>query len=95
MHSKEDATNQATSQQQVLVTVESQTMNVELHSRIELPSNVELQNEVEEHSNSKISGNNELPDKNVQNDSNIERSNEETRAKPRLSKYVKRHHPTA
>jgi hypothetical protein len=55
-----------------------------------------LQNEENAHSNSKIStqGRNvELPKRDVQSDSEAERPNMETRTEPRLSKYVRRHHP--
>ena len=31
----------------------------------------------------------------MHNDSKVDRPNEENRPKPRLSKYVKRHHPSA
>ena len=37
----------------------------------------------------------EIPDRNVHSDSEAGRQNEETRVEPRLSKYVKRHHPAA
>ena len=77
------------------MTAESHTMNVELHSGIELQLDANLQNEVEAHSDSEISVHEreaELPDRDVHSDSKAERPNEETRAKPRLSKYVKRHH---
>ena len=72
-------------------------MNIKLHSGTELHSDVELQNEVEAHFDSEISvheRDGELPDRDVHIVSKVERKNEETRAKPRLSKYVKRHHPT-
>ena len=98
MPTEENATNQVTNQQQVLVTVQSCTMNVKLHSGIELHSGVELQNEVEAHSDSEISVHErdvELPDRNVHSDSEVERPSEETREEPRLSKYVKRHHLAA
>ena len=65
-------------------------MNVELHS------DVELQNEGNAHSNSKISAHErdvELPDRDVHSDSDAERSIMKARKKPRLSKYVRRHHP--
>ena len=73
-------------------------MNVELHSGTELHLGVELQNEVEAYSNSEISVHErdvELPDRDVHSDLEVERPNEETRAEPRLSKYVKRHHSAA
>ena len=66
-------------------------MNAELHS------NVKLQNKGNAHSDSKISTHErdvELPDRDVHSDSDAERPNMETRTKPRLSKYVRRHHPT-
>ena len=65
-------------------------MNVELHS------NVELQNEGNAHSNFEISTHErdaKLPDRDVHSDSDVERLNIETRTEPRLSKYVRRHHP--
>ena len=88
---KEDTSNQAINQQQVLVTVKSHNMNVELHSGTEIHFCIELQNEVEAHSDSAISRVVELPDRGAQSDAKIERSSEETRAEPRLSKCVKRH----
>ena len=66
-------------------------MNVKLHS------NFELQNEGNAHSNSKISTQErdvELPDRDVYSDSDDERPNVEVRIEPRLSKYMRRHHPT-
>ena len=74
----------------------SHNMNVELHSRIELHSDVELHNEVEAHYDSEISVHRkdlELPEKDVHSNFEAKKQNEETRAKPRLSKYIKRHHP--
>ena len=71
-------------------------MNVELHSGTKLHSDAKLQNKVKAHSNSKNSiheKNVELPDRDAHSDSKVERKNEETRAEPRLSKYIKRHHP--
>jgi hypothetical protein len=64
-------------------------MNVELHSDAKLP------NENGAHSNSKISvyeRDVEIPNIYVHSDSKAKRTNEETRAEPRLSKYVKRYH---
>ena len=66
------------------MTTESHTMNVK------------LQNEVEAHFDSKISvheRDTEILDRDVHSDSKAERKNEETRVEPKLSKYVKRHHP--
>ena len=66
-------------------------MNVELHS------NTKLQNEVNAHSDNKISTHKrdvELPDRDVHDDFDAKRLNMETRIKPRLSKYVRMHHPT-
>ena len=77
--------------------VKSHTMNIELQSGTELHSGVELQNEFDAHYDSKISvheRNVEIPNRDVHSDSEVERPNEEMKAKPRLSKYVKRHHPT-
>ena len=65
-------------------------MNVELHSE------VKLQNEENAHSDSEISTherNVELPNRDVHSDPESERSNMEARTEPRLSKYVKKHHP--
>ena len=79
------------------MTAESHTMNVELYLGTKLHLDAELKNEVEAHSNSKISiyeRDVELPNRDVHSDSQVERPNAETRAKPSLSKYVKRHHPT-
>ena len=42
MHVEEDVANQATNQQQVLVTTNSQTINVELHLGTKLDSYVKL-----------------------------------------------------
>lgn len=87
---EEDVVNQVEIQQQVLVSVESQPVNVELHSE------AELQNEENAHFDSEISTHGrdvELPDRDVHSDPESERSNMETRTKPRLSKYVKKHHP--
>ena len=42
MPTEEDATNEAANQHQVLVTVESHTMNVDLHSGTELHLDVKL-----------------------------------------------------
>ena len=92
---EEDAKNQATNQQQVLVTAKLHTMNVKLHLGIKLHLDAKLQNEEEALFDSKISRDTELPDRDAYSDSKAERSNEETRAKPRLSKYVKRHHLVA
>ena len=62
-------------------------MNVELHS------NFELQNEENAHSDSKVSIHDRDAKGNMHSDSKVERPNEVTRTKPRLSKYVRRHHP--
>ena len=66
-------------------------MNIELHSE------AELQNEEDAHSKPAISthdNNEELLDGDVQSEPEPESSNMKTRTKPRLAKYVKRHHPT-
>ena len=71
-------------------------MNVELHSETELHLGVELQNDVEAHFYSTISVHEtdvELLDREVHSDFEVDRPIEERRAEPRLSKYVKRHHP--
>lgn len=71
-------------------------MNVELHSGTELHSDAEIHNEVEVHSDFEISiheRDDDLLDRDVHSDFEVERPNEKTRAKPRLSRYVKRHHP--
>ena len=72
-------------------------MNAELNLETELHSDAKLQNERVAHSDSKVSVHErdvEIPDRNIHSDSEAERKNEETRAQPRLSKYVRRHHPT-
>ena len=97
MHVEEDVANKVTNQHQVSMTVKSHSMNVELHSRIELHSGVELQNEVKTHFDFEISVHErdaEILDKNIHSDSKAKRQNDERRAKPKLSKYVRRHHPT-
>ena len=83
MPDEEDDANQIVNQQKVLVTVESQ------------PVNAQLQNKGNGNSNSEISTHErdvELPDIDVHSDSNADRSNMESKPKPRLSKYVRRHH---
>ena len=98
MPTEEDVANQATNQQQVLVTVESHLVNVGLNSRIEMHSNAKLQNEGVAHFDSENSTHErdaDIPNRNAHNDTEAERQNEETRTEPRLSKYVKRHHPVA
>lgn len=73
-------------------------MTVELQSGTKLHSSVELQNEVEAHYDSKISVHErdvELLDRDVHSDLKVERPSKENRVEPRLSKYVKRHHPAA
>ena len=72
-------------------------MNAKQNVGTELHSNVELQNEENAHFDFEISEHErdvELPDRDVHSDSKVERPNEEMRDEPRLSKYVKRHHPT-
>ena len=89
MPAKEEAANQVENQQQVLVPIESQPVNVKLHSK------VELQNEENAHSDYEINThetNVELPERNMHSDSKVERPNMEIRKEPRLSKYVRRHH---
>ena len=90
----DDTENQATIQQE-LVTFESHTMDVELHS------GSELQSEAMVHSDAEIilqERNVELLDKEVHSEPEIELHEwpivEERRTEPRLSKYVKRHHPS-
>ena len=88
---EEEATNQVDNHKQVLVTTESQPLNVKLH--LDSMS----QNEENAHSDSQISTHDrdvELPKINMHSDSEVERPNIETRTEPRLSKYVRRHHPT-
>ena len=65
-------------------------MNVELYSDAELQNkeNVNFDFEVNTHGRDV-----ELPKRDVHNDSEGKRPNMETRTKPRLSKYVRRHHP--
>ena len=72
-------------------------MSVELHLGTKLHSDVKLQNEVHAHSDSEVSVHErdvEIPNRTEHSDSKAERKNEETRFEPRLSKYVKRHHPS-
>ena len=55
-----------------------------------------MQKKKNAHSDSEISANErdiELPDRDVYSDFDAERPNMETRTEPRLSKYVRRHHP--
>ncbi|MDF3675394.1 hypothetical protein, partial [Enterobacter hormaechei] len=88
MTAEEDDVNQIETQQQVSVSAESQPVNVELHSE------AELQNEGNEQSDSEDGiHDEEQPDNEEHSDPESERSNIETRTEPRLSKYVKRHHP--
>ena len=90
MSIEEEVANPIVNQQQVSVFVESQPVNVKLHS------DAKLQNEGNAHFDSEISARErdvELIDRNVQSDFDAERPNMETRKKPRLSKYVRRHHP--
>ena len=72
-------------------------MNVELHSTVEFHLGAMLQNEENAHFDSEISThgrNAEIPMRDVHSDTEAERQNAITRTKPRLSKYVKIHHPT-
>ena len=90
MPAEEEVVNQVRNQQQVSISIKSQLVNVEFHS------DIKLQNEGNTHSNSEISTHErdvELPDRDVHSDFDAERPNMETRTKPRLSKYVRRHHP--
>ena len=85
MPTKEEGANQVGNQQNVSVSVESQPLNVELHSEDK------LQNEENAHSNSEISTHErdvELPKRDMHSDSKVERPNAKTRTKPRLCKYV-------
>ena len=96
MHVEEEATNQIGNQQKTLVTVESHPMNVELHLETELYLDAKLQNEEITYFDSEVSTHEryvEIPDKDAHSDTKAERQNEETRTKPRFSKYVRRHHP--
>ena len=71
-------------------------MNAKLHSRIESHSGAELKDEVNAHSNSEIGANErdvEIPDRDAHSDFEDQRQSKETRAKAKLAKYVKRHHP--
>ena len=73
-------------------------MNVKLHSGTKLQSSVELQKEAEVHFDFEISVHErdvELHDRDVYSHLEVDRPNEENRVEPRLSKYVKRHHPNA
>ena len=65
-------------------------MNTELHS------GVELQNEENAHYDSRISTHgrdDEIPERDAHSDIQAKIQSVITRTKPRLSKYVKRHHP--
>ena len=56
-----------------------------------------LKNEGNAHSDSEISTHErdvDIPNRDVHSDSDAERPNMETRIKPRLSKYMRRHNPT-
>ena len=75
-------------QQKIPVLVESQPMNVELHSEAELQNEENAQFDFEDSIHD-----GEQPDNEEHSDPKSERSNMETRTEPRLSKYVKRHHP--
>ena len=91
MPTEEDATNQVVNQQQISITTESQFVNAKLHS------NVELQNEENAHFDSEIRTHErdvEIPERDEHSDTKAERQNIAIRTQPRLSKYVKRHHPT-
>ena len=91
MSIEEDVANQVENQQQVSITTELQTMNVELHSGVE-SQNVEVAHSDSEDSTYERDA--ELPDRDEHSDAEAERQNVITRTEPRLSKYVKRHHPT-
>ena len=96
MLAEEDATNQAGNQQQVSVATKSHPMNVKLNSGTELHLDAELQNGGVAHSDSRNSTHErdaKILDRDIHSDSEVKRKNEETRVDPRLSKYVKRHHP--
>ena len=70
-------------------------MNVELHSRTKLQLGVELQTKASIRFDYEISEHErdvEFPNREVHSDLEVDRPNEESREKPRLSKYVKRHH---
>ena len=84
MSDEEKVANRIGNQQQVSLSAKSQ------------PMNVKLWNEGNGHFDSKINTHErdvELPDRDVHSDSDAERPNTETRTKPRLSKYVRSHHP--
>jgi hypothetical protein len=63
-------------------------VNVELHSEAELQNEENAQSDSEDSIHDE-----EQPDNEVHSDPESKRSNMETRTEPRLSKYVKRHHP--
>ena len=91
MSNGEDATNQTGNQKQILVSVKSQPVNAKLHL------DAKLLNEENAHSNFEVSTHeryDELPERSIHSDSKAEIPNVETRIEPRLSKYVRRHHPT-
>ena len=80
------------------MTVESRPMNVELHLGIELHLDANLHNENGVHYDFKVCVHErdvDVPNRVIHSDYKAERKNEETRAKPRLSKYVKNNHPIA
>ena len=94
---EEDAINQ------VSIPIESQIVNVKLHSgtklqsRTELHLGAELQNEENAHSNfdiSKYGRDVETLDRDAHSDIKAERQSVRSRTDLVLSKYVKRHHPT-
>ena len=96
MPTEEDIVNQVINQEQVSVSAKSHPVNVELHLGTELHSDVELQNEVNAHYDYEVGvyeRNAEILDRDAHSDSKAERQNGETRAEPRLVKYVKRHNP--
>ena len=90
MHVEEEVSNQIGNQQKVLVSVKSQLVNAKLHLE------AKLQYEEYAHSDSEINTQErdaKLLERDVHSDSGVERPNMEIRTEPRLSKYVRRHHP--
>ena len=71
-------------------------MNAKLNLGTKFHLDVNLYNDRVAHSNSKVSvheRNAEIPKRDIHSDSDAKGQNEEIRFEPRLSKYVKRHHP--
>ena len=90
MPTKEEVASQVENHKKVSISAESKPVNIELHS------DAKLQNEENTHFDSKISTHerdDEILERDVHSDSEAKRSTMERRTEPRLSKYVRRHHP--